>query len=113
VDGRTFSGQGLVAGEGTYETSEWHIHVIRTTLDIDERLMEALMARHPGKSRTEAVEVAIADHVRRGAVDRFLALQGSLDIEDVSAEMRAIDRRIWKGSVDAAALVRADRSRDE
>lgn len=71
------------------------------------------MARHPGKSKTGAVEVAIAEHLRRGAVDWFLSLQGNLDIEDVSSEMRAIDRRIWKGSVDAAALVRADRGRDE
>ena len=66
---------------------------MRTTLDIDEHLMESLMARHPGESKTKAVEAAIADHVRRGAVSRLLALRGKLDVEDVSAEMRAIDRK--------------------
>lgn len=67
---------------------------MRTTIDIDEHLMESLMARHPGQSKTKAVEAAIAEHVRRGAADRLLELQGKLDIEDVSAEMRTIDRRI-------------------
>lgn len=71
-----------------------HPYGIRTTLDIDDRLMEALMARHPGKSKTKAVEAAIAEHVSRGAVDWLLANAGSIEIEDVSKEMRALDRRI-------------------
>lgn len=52
------------------------------------------MTRHPGMSKTKAVEAAIEDHVRRGAAERLLALRGNLEIEDVSREMRAIDRRI-------------------
>ena len=71
-----------------------HIYGIRTTLDINDRLMEALMARHPGASKTKAVEAAIEDHVRRKAVEWLLEMRGKLDIEDVSKEMRAIDRRI-------------------
>ncbi|HEU5143339.1 MAG TPA: type II toxin-antitoxin system VapB family antitoxin [Solirubrobacterales bacterium] len=67
---------------------------MRTTLDIDDRLMESLMARHPGQSKTKAVEAAIEEHLRRGAVDWLLAHAGKIEIEDVSAEMRAIDRRI-------------------
>jgi hypothetical protein len=67
---------------------------MRTTLDLDDRLMEALMARHSGESKTKAVEAAIEDHVRRKAVEGLLEMRGKLDIEDVSREMRAIDRRI-------------------
>jgi hypothetical protein len=67
---------------------------MRTTLDIEDRLMETLMARHPGMSKTKAVEIAIEDHVRRKAVEGLLEMRGKLDIEDVSKEMRAIDRRI-------------------
>ena len=66
---------------------------MRTTLDLDDRLMEALMARHPGKSKTKAVEAAIAEHLRRGAVDWLIANAGEIEIEDVSGEMRSIDRR--------------------
>ncbi|HSR93260.1 MAG TPA: type II toxin-antitoxin system VapB family antitoxin [Solirubrobacterales bacterium] len=67
---------------------------MRTTLDLDDRLMEALMTRYPGVSKTKAVEAAIEDHVRRKAMQWLLEIRGSLDIEDVSREMRAIDRRI-------------------
>jgi hypothetical protein len=56
--------------------------------------MERLMARHPGVSKTKAVEAAIDDHLRRGAVDWLLANAGRIEIEDVSGELRAIDRRI-------------------
>lgn len=67
---------------------------MRTTLDLDDQLMRALMARHPGETKTKAVEAAIADHVRRGAVDWLLENAGTIEIEDASAELRAIDRRI-------------------
>lgn len=67
---------------------------MRTTLDLDDRLMEALMARHPGESKTKAVEAAIAEHLRRGAVDWLLENAGTIEIEDLSAEMRALDRRV-------------------
>jgi hypothetical protein len=67
---------------------------MRTTLELDDELMHSLLARHPGESKTKAVEAAIADHVRRGAVDWLLENAGSIEIDDVSAEMRAVDRRI-------------------
>lgn len=76
------------------DLSSCHTYGIRTTLDINDRLMESLMSRYPGKSKTKAVEAAIEDHVRRRAVDGLLGMRGKLDIEDVSREMRAIDRRI-------------------
>jgi hypothetical protein len=66
---------------------------VRTTLDLDDRLMESLMARHPAESKTRAVEAAIAEHLRRGAVDWLLENAGQIEIEDVSGELRAIDRR--------------------
>jgi hypothetical protein len=61
---------------------------------LDDDLMAALMARHPDMTKTKAVEAAIEDHVRRGAIDWLLRMRGKIDIEDVSKEMRAIDRRI-------------------
>jgi hypothetical protein len=71
-----------------------HTYGIRTTLDIDDHLMESLMARYPGKSKTKAVEAAIAEHLRRGAVDWLLENAGRIEIDDVSKEMRALDRQI-------------------
>ena len=67
---------------------------MRMTLDIDDRWMEALMARHPGVTKTRAVEIAIGEYVRRGAVDWLLENAGKLELEDVAAEMRARDRQV-------------------
>lgn len=67
---------------------------MRTTLELDDELMRSLLARHPGESKTKAVEAAITDHVRRGAVDWLLENAGSIEVDDVSVAMRAVDRRI-------------------
>jgi Arc/MetJ family transcription regulator len=67
---------------------------MRTTLDLDDRLMHALMARHPGETKTKAVEAAITDHVRRGAVDWLLENAGRIELEDASSELRAADHRV-------------------
>jgi hypothetical protein len=66
---------------------------MRTTLDIDDHLLEALLARHPGVSKREAVERAIAGYLSKDAAARTMALRGSLEIEDASVELRRADRR--------------------
>ncbi len=65
---------------------------IRTTLNLDDDLMTALLARLPGRTKTAAVEHAIAAFVSGQAVDRLRTLAGNLDIEDVSRELRDLDR---------------------
>lgn len=61
---------------------------MRTTLDLDDDLIDALKAKYPDKTKTEAIETAIADHLRRSAHQRLRALAGTLDIEDVSVERK-------------------------
>lgn len=65
---------------------------MRTTLDLDDRIVEALQARYPDLTRTEAVERAVASHLQADATAGLLAIAGSLEIEDVSAQLRAVDR---------------------
>lgn len=65
---------------------------MRTTLDLDDELMNALLARFPGSSKTEAVEHAVREYLAMDASRRALELAGRLEIEDVSAELRRIDR---------------------
>ncbi len=65
---------------------------MRTTLDIDDELMTALLERNPGVSKTEAVERAIRAYLTTDAVARIRALVGKIRIEDVSVEWRRIDR---------------------
>jgi hypothetical protein len=69
-----------------------HTDAIRTTLDIDDGLMETLLARLPGRSKTHAVEHAISSFLSSDSVDRLKALAGTLEIEDVSTGLRALDR---------------------
>ena len=64
------------------------LYGMRTTLDLDDALMEALLARHPGASKREAVENALRAYLALDAVDRIRALRGKLEIEDLSAELR-------------------------
>jgi metal-responsive CopG/Arc/MetJ family transcriptional regulator len=50
---------------------------MRTTIAIDEDLIEELMRIEPGLSRSEAMRKAIEDYVRRKRMDEFMALAGS------------------------------------
>ncbi len=65
---------------------------MRTTLDIDDDLLRTLLARHPGTSKREAVERAIAEYLSKDAAGRTRALAGRLEIEDASTALRAADR---------------------
>ena len=54
--------------------------------------MATLLARVPGRSKTEAIEHAIGAFLAIDAVDRLTALAGSLEIDDRSDELRGLDR---------------------
>jgi Arc/MetJ family transcription regulator len=69
------------------------LYAMRTTLELDDALMDALLARNPGASKREAVERAIRAYLAADAADRLRALRGRLEIEDLSAELRR-DRRL-------------------
>jgi Arc/MetJ family transcription regulator len=61
---------------------------MRTTLEIDDALMDALLSRLPGASKREAVEWAIRSALDNDAVDKLRALRGAIEIDDVSEELR-------------------------
>lgn len=65
---------------------------MRTTLDLDDDLVAALLARSPGLTKTEAIEHAVRRFLAFDAAARLRSLAGTLEIEDVSAELRARDR---------------------
>lgn len=67
-------------------------HTMRTTLDLDNALIDALLARHPDASKTEAIEIAVRSYLERGASSELRRLAGTLEIEDTSCELRRADR---------------------
>jgi metal-responsive CopG/Arc/MetJ family transcriptional regulator len=50
---------------------------MRTTIAIDEDLVEALMRVEPGLSRSAAMRKAVESHVRQKSHEAFMALAGS------------------------------------
>ena len=50
---------------------------MRTTIAIDEKLIDELMRIEPGISRSEAMRKAVEDYVRRKRLDEFMGLAGS------------------------------------
>ncbi len=70
---------------------------MRTTLDLDDALMGALMARHPGETKTKAVESAIEAYLRRDAIEWVIGRAGSFEIEDASQD-RGTDTRYLRWS---------------
>lgn len=65
---------------------------MRTTLDIDGDLLSALRDRHPDASKTEAIELAVRGYLNSSAADRLRELAGKIEIEDLSRELRSLDR---------------------
>jgi hypothetical protein len=65
---------------------------VRTTLELDDALLAALMARLPGVSKTEAIQRAVRSYLAHDTVEQLRKLAGTLEIEDVSASLRRADR---------------------
>jgi hypothetical protein len=65
---------------------------MRTTLDINDSLMSALLDRIPGVSKTEAIERALRAFLADDATAKLRSLAGNLEIEDLSTTLRAGDR---------------------
>lgn len=65
---------------------------MRTTLDIDDALMDALLSRVPGVNKTEAIEHALRAFLADDATSRLRMLAGTLEIDDVSQDLRRRDR---------------------
>lgn len=65
---------------------------MRTTIAIDDDLVEELMRVESGVSRSAAMRKAVADYVRRKRLEEFMALAGSglVDMDWREAERREL-----------------------
>ena len=61
---------------------------MRTTIAIDESLIDELMRLEPGVTRSEAMRKAIEDYVRRKRIEEFMSLarSGLVDMDWREAE---------------------------
>jgi Arc/MetJ family transcription regulator len=65
---------------------------MRTTLELEDELLLDLMRRHPGLSKRKAVEIAIKEYLASDAAHKTRSLAGKMRVEDVSRQMRNLDR---------------------
>jgi hypothetical protein len=64
---------------------------VRTTLELSNHLIKELMSVEKWASKTQAIEAAIEDFVRRRRLDNLISAKGRLKIKDVSAELRKME----------------------
>jgi Arc/MetJ family transcription regulator len=66
---------------------------MRTTVTVDEGVMEKLMKYTNSKTRTEAVNRALADWVRHLKIEKLRSLRGKLYMEDNWEKLRSLEVR--------------------
>jgi len=54
---------------------------MRTTLNIKDDVMDALLKRTKCKTKTKAVEVAIREYLEKKSIEDLIALSGNIHIE--------------------------------
>ncbi len=66
---------------------------MRTTLNLRDDLLADLMRLTRAKTRTEAVNRALAEWIRRKRIEALKALRGKLPVEGDLAKLRALEIR--------------------
>ena len=66
---------------------------MRTTLDIDERILGAVVKATGEKSRSKAVQKVLEDYLRHRAIDELRGSAGKIGLDDMQEEQRAADRQ--------------------
>jgi len=64
---------------------------MRTTLELSNHLIKDLMSIEKWSSKTQAIEAAIEDFVRRRRLDNLISASGRLKVKDVSSELRKME----------------------
>ena len=64
---------------------------MRTTLDVDEKLMETMLKMTGEKSKSKAVNKAMEDYIRRRSIDELRAMAGKIDVIDNWQELEELE----------------------
>ena len=73
---------------------------MRTTLEVDEKLLKDVLALTGEKSKGKALNRALREFVRRKRIEEMKALAGSIDLVDnlkelEELELRELERLQW------------------
>ena len=64
---------------------------MRTTLDVDPKLLEDVLKATGQKSKSKAVNKALEDYIRRIKIADLRAMAGKIDIEDNWRELEELE----------------------
>lgn len=70
---------------------------MRTTLNVDDQLLDELVRVTHAKTKTEAVRVALSEYLRLKRKQELLALRGQLDITDNWQALRELELKETQG----------------
>ena len=54
---------------------------MRTTINIQDVLMDALLARTKAKTKTKAIELAIKDYIEKKSIEDLISLSGKTNVD--------------------------------
>lgn len=66
---------------------------MRTTLSIEDTLLEQVMQFTESPNRSEAVRIALKAYIRQQEIQQMRAMRGTIDIDDTWRELRALDTK--------------------
>ena len=64
---------------------------MRTTIDVDEKLLETMLKMTGEKSKSKAVNKAMKDYIRRRSIDDLRAMAGKIDMIDNWQELEELE----------------------
>lgn len=56
-------------------------NIMRTTINIQDDLMEALLAQTKAKTKTKAIELSIREYIEKKSIENIVALSGKINID--------------------------------
>ena len=66
---------------------------MRTTLDVDRKLLDEVVETTGERSKSAAVNRALEEYVRRTKIDELRTMAGKILLDDTRTEQREADRR--------------------
>jgi hypothetical protein len=64
---------------------------VRATLNIPDGLIDDLIKETKAKTKTQAITWAIEDYIRKKRLEKLIAVQGNLDLEEHWREMEGLE----------------------
>ena len=67
-------------------------NVMRTSLNIDDAMLNEVMKITGVENRSEAIRIALASYLKQQRKNKILALRGNVDIEDNWQQLRELEK---------------------